>query len=42
MISCSNISVKIGDKTLIEDINCDIARGDYLCIVGPALEKARF
>jgi ABC-type cobalamin/Fe3+-siderophores transport system ATPase subunit len=35
MISCSNISVKIGDKTLIEDINCDIARGDYLCIVGP-------
>lgn len=35
MISCSNILVKVGDKTLIEDINCDIVRGDYLCIVGP-------
>lgn len=35
MISCSNVSVKVGDKTLIEDINCDIGRGDYLCIVGP-------
>lgn len=35
MISCNNISVNIGDKSLIEDISCDITQGDYLCIVGP-------
>ncbi|MDO8828289.1 ABC transporter ATP-binding protein [Methylophaga sp.] len=35
MISAHDISVKIADKTLVEAISCDIAQGDYLCIVGP-------
>ena len=35
MINSQKISVKIGDKTLIESISFDITQGDYLCIVGP-------
>jgi len=35
LINCHHASVKVADKTLIEDMSFDIAQGDYLCIVGP-------
>lgn len=35
LIKGNHISVRIGDKTLIETISCDIEQGDYLCVVGP-------
>jgi|SRR5690554_1554199 len=35
LINGTDISVKIGDKVLIDAISCDIPQGDYLCIVGP-------
>lgn len=35
LIKAHDISVKIADKILIEAISCEVAQGDYLCIVGP-------
>jgi len=35
LIDCHEISLAIGNKTLIENISFTVNKGDYLCILGP-------
>jgi len=35
LIAIKNLTVSIGDKNLLENIDLDINRGDYLCLLGP-------
>jgi ABC-type lipoprotein export system ATPase subunit len=36
MLTCSNISYKIKDKTIIDNISFDLKSGDHLLILGPS------
>jgi len=34
MLTCRNVSLSYGGRTVVEDVNFELERGDYLCIVG--------
>ncbi len=34
LIKCENVSVGYEGRTVVKDLNFQIASGDYLCIVG--------
>ena len=35
MIACSGVTVTLGDNTVLDGIDLDVARGAWLSIVGP-------
>ncbi len=34
LLTCQNLTLSYGEKTILEDVNFSVSEGDYLCIVG--------